>query len=174
MFRTDEQIQTRLDDPRNLARVEPLYRGGKTPGSGIPDKVKLLIGLVTRESGPTVAAREFGVSKVHAATLGKGQTDPKNLNPDLRERLDTLSGNVQENAIDKLCRVLNIIDPDGNEAQDLKIGQKASLAKDLATVVDKLSPRDARGLAVQQNAFIVYAPGPQEKPKFDVIELNPR
>lgn len=172
LFVSDDEAERRLTHNNNYAKVEKLYRGGKTVKPNIPDQMRPLIGAVTREIGPKAAAEEFGISTVQASTLAKGQNSPGNINPDLKERVDALSNTVRESVMDKLAEALGMVDI--TEAKDLKLKDKVNLVGQLATVVDKLNPRDKGGnLAVA--GFIVYAPPPldSETHQFPVISIPP-
>lgn len=173
LFVDDSEAERRLTHKNNFARVERLYRGGKTAKPNIPEELRPLIGAVTREVGTTAAAEEFGITKMTALTLSKGQSSPGYVNPELKEKVDALSNTVRESAMDKLAQMIGMVDP--AEASDLKIGQKVALANQMAQVVDRLNPRGKEGINVNGNAFIVYAPPPLETQnhEFETIVIPP-
>lgn len=172
LFVSDDEAERRLTHNNNFARVEKLYRGGKSFKPNIPDEMRPLIGAVTREIGPKAAAEEFGISAMQASTLAKGQSSPGNINPDLRERVDALSNTVRESVMDKLAEALGMVDV--SEAKDFKLKDKVNLVGQLATVVDRLNPRGKEGASIVAG-FIVYAPPPLDSSthEFPTITLPP-
>lgn len=124
--------------------------------------------------GPTVAARTFGLSVSQAQGYADGlagNQDKQHPIPVIRERVKLVKERIALSAARKLRTTLKCLTPEKLEAIENPL-DAGRLAKDLATVVDKMEPKDkALDDRIQ---FHVYVPQVKKLEDYNVINVTPR
>lgn len=167
-----------LGDERNLAVRNPnvtflkAHRGGRTNGAKeIPPMIRTLIGIAAHNDTLASTARAFGVCErtVSAAKIGNVGVDRHD--EDVKEAIDTVvekkDKNLRDVALDRLAGMFASVINDQNLGA-MKPREAVSAAKDIATIVEKLTPRSG-GNSV---AVFVHAPRVKDEREFgEVVEV---
>lgn len=170
-----------LKDARNLAVRQPTFirghggsrngsagSGGATTNQGreIPQTLRILIGASAHHDSIKDVAESFGVSESTVAAAKAGRVGVNRYDKDLHEAVVKASGKdtVREAAIERLAGMFASVINDQNLAA-MKAREAVSAAKDLATIVDKLTPKQG-GANI---AVFVHAPRIKDEKEFGKI-----
>lgn len=174
-----EEAAALLNDERNLARQQPnvtflkSHNGSRGAGSReVPPMIRTLIGVAAHHDTLASTARAFGVSPSTVAQAKKGRVGVNRFDPELKETIDSTVASekkdVRDVALSRLASMFESVIVDQN-LSTLKVKDAVSAAKDLATVVDKLTPR-AGGTNV---AVFVHTPRVRDEAEYgDPIEVS--
>lgn len=167
-----------LKDPRNLANNPEFVKpsNGRTQGAvAVPESLRTIIAVAARTGG-TIAgvAAQFGVSESTVAQAKKGNVGVNRHDPEFKEKVDQIVGEqkkeLRELALDRLAGMFASVINDQNLGA-LKPREAVSAAKDIATIVDKLTPKQSN----TNVAVFVHAPNVREEKDFgEVIVVEPK
>jgi hypothetical protein len=161
MLLTFDALMERLNHPRNSMRnerkapaerteieleVRKLQQGRKKGDLGYSDEMRINTGALARVVGPTEAAEISGMTQANASYLKRAYSSSlersKELDLKIKNKLAEKVDDAKDAALDKLLSSIGNIGED--KLKDLKPKALASIAKDLATVVDKVSSDNGR------------------------------
>lgn len=163
IFVSDEEIEARLEHPNNV--VHKIMHDGKGRPSGvknIDEATKVEIGVTAKALGPTAAAEIFDCSISQASNFSKGKTVHGDGNPELKLRVENETTDIHAKARDLVLQTLNVIEIETVREESPRV--QAAIAKDLATIIEKTSPKDGGGANVLVQ---IYSP---RQDKIDVYE----
>ena len=166
-------LERRLKSPRNILNLPQLQRqrcaivsmprNGRAKGAtNIPSPIKIMAGVLAKtESAKDVAdALDISKSSVYKAS---GTNAPA----EVKAAVDNTTEKIRDLALDKLMGSLGIINDE--TLANVSAKDASSIARNLATVANQLSPRD-RGDA-SQATLIIYAPQQRQEKHFPVIDV---
>ena len=185
LYKTVEESNDRLNAEDNLCLgvdVKPLHTGGRKNGDkNLSPMMRTLIGAAAVIDGDNKkTAKTFGVSDRQVANLKLGRTShSETIDPVAKSnvvevveaaQIDTRA-QVRDKASSRLASLFDGPISEENLAT-LKPREAISAAKDLATVIDRVSPREAHhGNQVQ---FVVFAPRQKEEKEYETVEIDAR
>lgn len=147
IFVTDVEMQERLEHPNNIVHKTMHEGKGRPKGvSNISEETRAVVGSVAKSIGPTAAAEMFDVSISQASNFSKGKTVNSEGNPDLKEAVEKSTDEIHTKARDLVLSTLGLIDID--EIASESVRSKVGIAKDLAGVIEKTSPKNGGGGSV--------------------------
>lgn len=195
MILTDEAAKARLNSPNNLANrfgrgpnpvtesqpsleesnegpaplpnaieIRKQTRPGN-PGYRLPNEVKTTIAILGRAGVPQrELAKQFGTTQGEVSFIERGKS--KGVDESI---VDKRLASVHSSALDKLtAAVLGITE---DKLANTKAGTLSSIARNLASVVEKTAPRQA----IDPNAgpqIIIYAPEIKSEASYKTIEVS--
>jgi len=168
IFVSSEEMESRLEHPNNVVHHIMHDGKGRTKGaSNIEPESRVAIGSVAKSIGPTAAAEMFNVSISQASNYSKGKTIHGSGNPELKEGVERKTDDIHTKARDLVLDTLGLIDV--GEIAGESVRSKVSIAKDLAGVIEKTTPKTEGSGNVQIN---IYAPKQDSLDKYEtkVIE----
>jgi hypothetical protein len=183
VYKTVQESDERLSREDNLAvqvRVEPLHKGGRKSGdANLSPMMRTIIGAAAKLDGPAAASKTFNVSDRQASNLALGRkTRDEAINPnaaaevvEVAEKAKSVNEQVKEKAGSRLASLFD--GPISAEnISTLKPREAISAAKDLATVIDRVSPKEREfGTGVQ---FVIFAPRQKEEDEYETIDVTAR
>jgi len=139
-----------LNDPRNLAVAHPTFVGksnGRTHGAkDIPQSIRTIIGVAAHHDTIKSVAHSFGVSTSTVMQSKKGNVGVNRHDEGMKETIDEVVGkqrkDLRELALDRVAGMFASVINDQNLGT-LPIRAAVGAAKDLATIVDKLTPKQS-------------------------------
>ena len=177
---TLEQLKERLEHPNNLVNIlgngnskvtvnhKKIDNGGRRPGdNNIPPKVRELAGTLAHFDTAKNVGESLGISPIQVHHLKHGNAGNKNPKPELKEAIEKRLGKVQDAALTKLLSTVEGINED--KVRKLKPRIQSSIAKDLASVVERTTKKDSLIVPVQ---FNIYAPRIKDEGELEIIEVN--
>jgi hypothetical protein len=184
VYKTVEESDERLQDEDNLCAkidVKPLHVGGRKNGDkNISPMMRTLIGAAAEIDGNNAAtARTFGVSDRQVANVRLGRTShSETIDPvakaevaEVVEKSTDTRTQVREKASSRLASLFDSAISEENLAT-LKPREAISAAKDLATVIDRVTPKEGNsGNAVQ---FVIFAPRQKEEKEYETVDVESR
>lgn len=183
VYKTLTESDERLDSDDNVAvnvRVEKLHKGGRKNGdANLSPLMRTLIGAAAEvDNNNAETAKQFRVSDRAVANYRKGRTShdaaiqpiAKQGVEAIVEKVGTMQA-VKEKATSRLSSLFD--GPISEENLDtLKPREAISAAKDLATVIDRVTPKtDVQDNRVQ---FVIFAPRQKEEKEYDVVNVSAR
>lgn len=182
-----EQSDARLNHPENLANnVE--YRkarnGGRAKGGkNLSPMMRNLIGAAARVDGNYAStARNFGVDErvvSHAAKGRTGQNSPvkSEVVEEMEEIAKATVAERQEVILDKSYDAISsLFDDDGpitpQNLKTLKPREAINAAKDLAAVVDRVTPKQQTGDGKVN--VVIFAPRVKDEKEYEAIDIDAR
>jgi len=155
---------TRIVNGEVLDKVtDKLHKSNGHSFHEVPPAIQELIGISANIDGPSVAAREFGVSVQTATKYRDNKT-----NEELRDKIESQLTDIRDTAMEKLMLSLGVITPESMNGIKPKIA--SDIAANMSRVVEKTLPKD-RG-AINAPTIIFYAPRQRAESDFEVIEVN--
>ena len=165
-------LERRLKSPRNILNLPQLQRqrcaivsmprNGRAKGAtNIPSPIKIMAGVLAKtESAKDVAdALDISKSSVYKAS---GTNAPA----EVKAAVDNTTEKIRDLALDKLMGSLGIINDE--TLANVSAKDASSIARNLATVANQLSPRDA---VASGATLIIYAPQQRQEKHFPVIDV---
>lgn len=154
----DEAIG-RLVDERNMVNVVhlPYFRGGRGDGErnrghkNLPESMRVMIGALARMSTSAEVSRAFGMDYHHVHDLKHGIRGDNTTDVELKKKVENKVKDLHEDAVDRMMAFLGICSAD--EAKELGVVDKVSLAKDMSIIMKNLRP--AEGMSVEAKAQVV-------------------
>lgn len=146
------------------------FSGRRAGQANTPDLMRAIIGAAAEIDGVNNTARAFdkpanlisGYRQGHRGNVSDSPQDEKQI-----ALKDAITGEVYDKAIDRLMSSLNLLsDADISMA---KAKDKASIAKDMVTIAEKIKPvkKDDGNKGVQ---ILILAPQLRDESHFEVIE----
>lgn len=160
-------VQDRLDHPDNLCNklveFRPLHGGGKSVGDvNLPAPLRTLIASAALISSQESVAKTFdlsqqGVSKILAKEVEEGRVESK-------------SDKIRDKALDTLASLFETAIT-AEKLGGMKPRDAVSAAKDLAAVVDRVTPKNGNG---PKATFVVFSPRVRSEEEYEVIDVDAR
>lgn len=180
----------RLESDRNLSNLfekagighgggsgSGRHHGEKSNGGGVnatqaPEDVKILAGAFAMAENAKISAEIFGLNGAMVGYHKKGMPNRTEVNEEFREKViekkEEILIPIREKALKVVSDALESISKE--DFTNAKLRDKAAVAKDIATVVDKLSPKHGgSGVAIQ---FHIHAPAPRAEKEYRVIDVE--
>ncbi len=152
------QADSRLNHQDNFCR------NGRNLGSiAIPDKIRELAGITAHFETAEAVGDAFKMSPM-SAHLAK---ESKN-NPEVKDAIAERLGEVQDKALEKMLRAMNVISPE--KIDKLGIKSARGLIKDMAVVIDRTTVK--RDPTLVAGNIVIYAPALRAETHYDVIEVE--
>lgn len=161
------KVEERLEHPDNLCNklveFRPLHGGGKSVGDvNLPAPLRTLIACAALESSQKSVARAFdvsegGVSKIVKREVAEGRVESKN-------------DKIREKALDSLASLFDQAIT-AEKLGGMKPREAVSAAKDLAAVVERVSPKTPEGPRV---TFNVFSPRVRSEEEYEVVDIDAR
>jgi hypothetical protein len=189
LYRTIEESDERINGEDNIAKpdavhIKKLHDGKRGPKPGthrLSPSMRNLIGAAAEISNNNATvAKEFGVSERQVANYRKGRAShDAPIVPAAKEEITEIVETQKEKTLssvkDKAVSSLHSLfdDPISPEnLSTLKPREAISAAKDLATIVDKVTPKEV----VQDNRIqlVVFSPRQREESEYNVVEIEGR
>jgi hypothetical protein len=189
MFLDSKKAEGRLKNPSNILNTlgletgdnssvvlhRPLHNGGRRSGSkNIPIELQTLIGTVAKFDTVKETAEAFGISVHHAQELKHGMTsyyttaEKAGKDEELVKRIDANVMGIRDQALVKTLEFIGLLDK--NKVKDEKPTDIARIARDMATIAEKVGPKDA---GVNIGKVVFYGPSVRSLDKFEVIDVEP-
>ncbi len=154
---TEEEAQALLNHDNNLLKPgrnpEVIFRrphnGGRgNGGTAVPSILREIVAVAAHHDTIKSVAEAFDLSPSTVAQAKKGNIGVNRHDPDLKDRIDNhvkeKSDSIRELALDRLSTLFAHTITD-KKLQDLKVREAVSIAKDLASVADKVQERGKEG-----------------------------
>ncbi len=170
LFVNDAEIEERLTHPNNV--VHKIMHDGKGRPAGvlnIPEEVRLEVATLAKIAGPSVAAEVFDVSASQASNFAKGKTVHGDGNPDLKKKVEAETSDLHQKARNLVLEGLGIMGDKMDELRDESPRVVAGVTKDLATIIEKTSPKEGTG---NQINIVVYAPKQKSIDSYETVEAE--
>jgi len=147
---TAERAAELINDPRNLAVAHPTFvakANGRTNGSKeIPQSIRTIIGVAAHHDTIASVAKAFDVSTSTVAQSKKGNVGVNRHDEGMKETIDEIVGaqkkELREIALDRISNMFASVINDQNLGT-MPIRAAVGAAKDIATIVDRLTPKSA-------------------------------
>lgn len=167
LFHSDEEVQERLNSPNNVLEKRIRDQGRRPGDDNYKPEFRAVVGAMAKVVGDKNAAELFDVSPPSAKNWRDGKIAPAHgVNPELKAEVDSKVSAIQNVALDKLLGAINKVD----EGLIKTPKEAASIAKDLATVVEKTREK---GPEVQNNnQVILYIPKRDHIDDYPTIDLS--
>lgn len=171
---SNELAEQLLDHGRNgAARFVPLHRGGRGAGSReVPPVIRELIGL-SANNGSTIkeVCKEFGVSQSTVSQAKKGNVGVNRHDPELAAKLEEtkkdVKASVKDAALDRLAEMFATVITSENLAGISKVREAVVVAKDLATIVEKVTPKQGGNNV----AVFIHQPRVKDESEYDSVDV---
>ena len=162
-----EELERRLKSPKNLLNTLPtratacvVHKGNGNGRSGavapVPDSIKIIAGVLAK----TESTKEI------CAALDIAPRQIQSRNPKIVAAINRTTEKIRDLALEKLMASLGIIDDETLSSCSAK--DASTVARNLAGVVEKLSPKDA---VASGATLIIYAPQPREEKHYQTIDV---
>lgn len=168
IFVTSDELLERSQHPNNV--VHHIMHDGKGRPknvSNISEETRVAIGTVTKAIGPTAAAEMFDCSISQASNFSKGKTVHGSGNPELKAAVEGKVEDIHTKARDLVLETLGLVSVE--EIASESVRSKVSIAKDLAGVIEKTSPKGDGNANVQIN---IYAPRQDSIEKYETAVIE--
>ena len=172
----DDIVLPCLEGPTALADLEQIImRGGLDNRSHyVGDRqAQRAIGETDALLGPTFTSRIFGNTPPQAQAYGDGlQTPSKILNKqikEVRDHVEMVKLDIARSASRKLKKVVDCINEERIEAIESPL-LLARLGKDIAAIVDRVSPRDQR--EEDRSIFHIYRPEVASHDEYNIVNIS--
>jgi hypothetical protein len=184
VYKTVTESDERLSREDNLAskvEVRKLHEGGRKNGdTNLTPLMRTLIGAAAEVDGNNAkTAKTFGVSDRAVANYRKGRTSQSGpISPAARaevvevaEEKEKSGEGIKEKAKSRLDSLFD--GPISAEnLSTLKPREAISAAKDLATVIDRVSVRESGDK--QQVQVVIFAPRQRDEKEYEAIDVSAR
>lgn len=193
MILSDEELEKRLESPRNLVnvfkerlanigvvtpKVLPLPVGGRREGDiTIPPIVRELIGSLVNEGKGgaetgTSVAETFGVSQPTASLASRGLVDDR-FDSGLAAQVKRKTSDAHNDALDMLMLSMEALKPKlklGALDDSLKAKDLSRIATDMAKVVSSMKPTEKEAGVTNNTQVILFAPPIKKESDYEFIE----
>lgn len=199
MFTSDDDLQSILNRPDNLARrkendlkeralervevpeeddvdhaaIVPLNNGGRRTGDkNIPEVIRSIAGAAAHFDTLKNVSKEFGISLHHTHELKHGViTDYKGQDDNLVDEINTQLKTPHDIALEKLTETLLAITPE-KIAAITKVKELASIANNLSSVAERSAPVRKNSERLEDCKLIVYAPTIQNENHYEKVTVT--
>jgi hypothetical protein len=183
ILENEEEVLNRLESPDNLVnRLQVRRLGEKSKGKAcirVPPMMREIIGIAAAIDGPSVAARELGVTQSLASNSAKGLIQNR-FDPDLKRAVDSATkereskiedkkSEAHVKALDSLLSSLDLVQ--SIDVTNLKQAEKVTrIASNLAGISAKLTKRDQENINAN-NVLIIRAPRQKEMSEYETVDI---
>lgn len=175
MILAEEEVNDRLSSDKNLAnkfgkgnRKNHENAGRKEGDVNLDPVVRNVISAVARIDTAKNVASDYNVSAAQAHNLKHGKkTGTGEVDEEILKGSDKILGGVHGKAVAILMDSLNLVDH--NKLKDLKATSLTNVAKDMASIIEKTSPKVEADRKPQ--VIIISAPR-RELKDYEVIEVQ--
>ncbi len=136
----------------------------------VPQSLRKILGETVATEGLKSAmqlADGLGISQPTLSTYARGEVSPGVTNTDLTAHINNRKTKISKRALNKLNMALNHIDEQkllGCDAKEL-----SSVAKDMAHVVNAMSPKDSESAKTEPVQFHFYAPQVRNENHYETV-----
>ncbi len=136
----------------------------------VPQSLRKVIGETAATEGLKSAmhlASSMGISQPTTSTYARGEISPGNTNEDLLSHINNRKTKISKKALNKLNLALNNLDETkllGCDAKEL-----SSVAKDMASVVNAMEPKQSEDKAKEPVQFHFYAPQVRNENHYETV-----
>jgi hypothetical protein len=160
-----------LNRPKQQVEIKQIDRG-RGHNNEAPESLRRIIGEESLNGTPASdIANAFGISKSSISAYKHGATSTasyNNPNPDLKRSNNIIRDKIVRRSNKKLLAALDQITDD--KLKDAKLRDLASVSNALASVLDKVGPKDTGEIKIDK--LLVYAPRIREEQSYDIIEVR--
>jgi len=168
LFFSDEEVKNRLEAPTNV--IEKTIHD-HSRGNGNKNKspeLRALAGSLAKVIGGKAVSELLPVSGASANNYAKGKIAPVNgVDEELKAKVDERTSKIANTALNKLLSSLEAINT--LKLSESSPKEASSVAKDLATVIEKTSAKNDNPTNVN---VIIYAPKRSQLDDYDTIEIT--
>jgi hypothetical protein len=168
MYITKAQLDSRLK-----GNLELHVREGMGRKHTIPHETKALIGTLAKFDSQKNVAKEFETSQPNVSYISRG-IDGEKINPELKRDIELsarfMRDKVSERAVDVLMRSIGIVDDKLENVKDAETA--SSVAKNLATIADKMRPIDSNNNQATRILINIHGTKQKSEDDFEVIEVS--
>lgn len=165
-----------LNNPENAVTIleKLVHNGGRRSGdTNIPRELQVVIGAAAQLSTSKEVAESFDISHSQVHQLKHNRTTSKNgKNTDLEVKKRAILDRVKDETIAKIILSLEKIDDESMEGTSPR--NAASIAKDLAVIHEKLTPKVETAANNNQIQVVIYNPGEARLEDYSTIEVSER
>jgi len=136
----------------------------------VPQSLRKMLGEEVATNGLKSAmnlAASFGISQPTASTYARGEVSPGTTNPDLLQHINNRKTKISKRALNKLSMALNHLDDSKLMGCDAK--ELSSVAKDMAAVVNSMSPKQDESAQTNNAQFHFYAPQIRNEKHYETV-----
>jgi hypothetical protein len=169
---SEEVAERSLNSPNNLVNIlyEKFNKGGRKKGSlELSPSLRAIAGGMASIGTAKSAAKALGISPIvsHLAKKALVNTNGKtHVDVETKEKLDDIKGGIVRSAVATIQDVYKLLPA---KLGDVKARDLASIAKDSASIIEKLSEKNTlNGVTV-----IIQSPGVKDINDFEVIDITP-
>ena len=175
---TDADFLKELENLKSNKKpeIKELPTPGRKEGDlNVPPELRKLIAstaLTESSKEANELARGLGISSSSVSAYKNGATSTTTYdkpNADLKEHVDEIKIDISKKARARLLKAIEEITDD--KLSVTKPRELAGIAKDMASVVEKMEPKDDKPI-VNSPTFIVYHPHVREEKHYDTITLK--
>lgn len=146
---------------------------GRSNTNAVPSTMRNVIGEEAIKGTPVdELSKIFGISKSSISAYKNGANSTASYNdgdPKLKKHIDTVKESIAGTAREKIIAALSCIDE--HKLAEEKLRDVAGIAKDMATVMEKMEGTD-KNIGNQVNQVIVYAPRMREEDDYKTIDVG--
>jgi hypothetical protein len=153
---SEEEAAKLLNDERNLLKpgrnpeviFHRPHNGSRNGGRAVPPIIREIVAVAAHHDTIHSVAESFGLSDSTVAQAKKGNVGVNRHDEDLKDRIDNhvkeKVNSIREQALDRLSTLFahSITD---KKLQDVKLREAVSIAKDLASVAERVQDRGKEG-----------------------------
>jgi hypothetical protein len=173
LFETEDispktEIEKEEEENENQVEVVAHRFNGRTPGAkNTPDILFPIIGAAARISGTVETAKAFGISPNSVSAIKnygrKSYETP--VVPGMKDKINELSEQAQEKAIDRMVRAISCITD--SKLENAKISDLSSVAANMARVVEKTTPKTGENTGLR---IVILAPSMRTSDSYEVLD----
>ena len=167
-----EEMERRLGSSKNLlnnlpprdnsVRVHPNHGGRAIGSKNAPTSLKIIAGVLAKTEKVSEVAEALDLSPKVV------ESSKNSKNEEIRSAVEHTTERIRDMALEKLMASLGIIN--GETLANVSAKDASTVAKNLAGVVNQLSPREQSGLG--QVSLVLYAPKQRNEDHYNVIDIS--
>ena len=158
--------------PPSPVVYEPLHKGTRNGGREVPPLIRELIGVTAHFDTIKNTAKAFNVSTSTVAQAKKGNVGVDRHDPELAARIDAnvekKDKSVKDIALERLATMFSNVITDENLAGVTNPIKAVSVAKDLAIITEKLTPR----VAGVNAAVFIQIPRVKDESEYESVDVK--
>ncbi len=151
-------------EPAPAAEVEVVETLSERAVMNDDERYNVVMAALASGKSQAEIAREFGLSESAVSRLVRGERG----SAELQQRIDQSVGRISDAAIDRILAAVNVITDEKLQKSSPK--EAASVAKDLTTVVEKISNRNRRDPS--NTKVILVRPQMGELDDYEVVQIE--
>lgn len=167
-------------NPSESSNSFPSRKPGRNNQKEVPESLRKLIATsaIKGEATGKVLAANFGISPSSVAAYKAGSTSCASYgapNKELLEHGNEVRDKISKRASHRILLALNHITKD--KIASAKLTEVASVAKDMASVMDKMQPRQNTNINInnqnkQDVQYVFFAPREKKEEEYEVIDVS--